>query len=192
MPLPHRLDASYGRRVAPPFDDLDRAVAEARLQEAVAARMRAEDHHQLAVAEATAAGVLVDLGERRDRCRMVLVDGTVVVGLIHLVGADVVGLRAPDGNDHLIPLVALAAVSGAPDRPAVVGARPAPEQPTFAEALAWWAEDRPSVVVRLPGDRSSVRGRLRDVGLETAVVVPEGEAAPVVIVLAAALEVVRP
>jgi hypothetical protein len=140
-------------------------AAAARADDAATARSRQRWLRQAAEEDATFAGVLLDLAERR---MPVVVTGR--AGRRHRctvagVGADFVLVRV-DGADALLAFTGIAAVRPESAGPAAAGDRAVDIDVTLAEALAVVAEDRPRVLVVTMAD--GFAGELRAVGRDVA------------------------
>lgn len=148
---------------------LDRFAADARLDEAVAARARERWHRQLSDDELSLSGVLADLGERGDAVLVTTAAGLTHRGRIVAVGEDFVSVEVGNGQQLLVPEWGLVSVRTAGMRPA--GDRSAPPgTPRFADVLVTLAGDRPLVSARLLGGAEAVNGELIGAGPDVAVV----------------------
>ncbi len=156
------------------FDDdnlagLDRFAADARLDEAVAARARERWHRQLSSDELTLAGVLDDLGERADTVQVTTTAGVTHRGAITASGADFISVNVGNGHHLLVPEWGLASVRTSGARPA--GDRlPSATRPHFADVLLTLAAERPRVSARLGVALDAVNGELVGAGPDVAVV----------------------
>jgi hypothetical protein len=142
-------------------------AAAARADDAATARSRQRWLRQAAEEDATFAGVLLDLAERR---LPVVVTGR--AGRRHRctvtgVGADFALVRV-DGTDALLSFTGIASVRPESSRPAAAGDRAVDIDVTMAEALAVVAEERPRVLVVTLADADGLAGELRSVGRDVA------------------------
>ncbi|MGQ0618167.1 MAG: hypothetical protein ACT4PW_14460 [Acidimicrobiia bacterium] len=142
---------------------LDRWAAEARSDDAAAARSRRRWLDQAAQESATFAGVLLDLAESRVPVVVQGVGGRRHRGTIEVVGADFCGLRPDTGPEVLLSFAATGAVWPETGTSGPVGDRVVHLDANLADALAVLAADRPRVlVVTTTGDGLS--GELRSMG----------------------------
>jgi hypothetical protein len=161
-------------------DDLARWSAEARADAAAAARAKERWLRHQAGEDATLAGLLVDLAERRMPA-VVVVDGDRRHwGTLTAVGADYVLLREAADRDVYVALAAISAVR--PDAVATgdtatpPGSRPVEADSQFAAVLATLAADRPRVAITAFGTSEAWRGELRGAGRDLVVVHLDGGA----------------
>ena len=159
-------DPSHARGVLGGPDALGRAlerwVADAAVDEAARARARAHWLRVAAEEEASLAGTLVDLAERR---RSVVLDaaGQRLQGVVVGVAEDFVAVRTDQGQQALVPLDAIEVVRSDPGAADVVGDRSATLDVSLAAVLGPVAADRPDVLVRTRHG-VAVRGQLRSAG----------------------------
>jgi hypothetical protein len=153
---------------------LARWAAEARVDEAGAARARERWLRQQAEEEATMAGVLCDLAERRVPVVVDTIVGSRHRGMVSAVAADFVVLRV-ERRDVLVALDAVAVVRPEPGVAAPVGDRPVDVGLRLTDALAYLVSERPRVLVLLrSGER--VAGELRTIGRDVASIELDGPA----------------
>jgi hypothetical protein len=149
-------------------------IADARAEESADARARERWLRTAADADATLAGVLLDLGERDANVAIATVEGRRLLGTIELVGVDFISVRTDAGHEVLLAAGALASVRTAPSLDPAVGDRVATTDLRLADVLAELAADRTRVrlVVRDSGD--VVAGELRSVGRDVLTLRTEG------------------
>jgi hypothetical protein len=150
---------------------LDRWAADARADEAAAARSRERWLAQQAVEEATFAGTLVALAERVDRVVLLLAGGGRRTGVVSAVGDDFCELR-DRGRIVLVALDAIASVQPHEQRGPATGSS-APGDRRLLGALALHCGDRPRVQVVTRGGES-VGGILVAVGEDVITVEVDG------------------
>jgi len=177
-------------------EDLERWAADARAREAAGARVRERWLRSQAEEEATLAGVLLALAERRATVVLATEAGRRHRGVVTGVGVDFVALEAPGGTTTLVALAALGdvRVGDGPTHPrpratttgdgagrgGALGVR-------LGEVLAQAAGQRPRVLVQ--AGEASVVGDLRAVGLDVVTVITDGAAGAVYVALASLSEV---
>lgn len=183
--------------------DLEQWAADARVREAADARVRERWLRAQAAEEASLAGILLSLAERRETVVVATVAGQRHRGVLTGVGEDFVAIRALSGTLTLMALSGLgdvrvaehvaAAEHVAPPRPharpAATGDRPVRGAlgARLGDVLAQAAGGRPRIVVQ--AGTASVVGDLRAVGLDVLTVHTDGEAGPVYVPLASVSEV---
>lgn len=148
-----------------PFAAILRGIADARVDDAAAARARAQWLGRQAEEIATLADALVELTARRSWVQLRVRGGAGVAGVAEGLGADALVLRAEAGlvvvrADRITEVRAVDAVV-----PSAAGARPSAEGPGFADLLRDAAAERPPVRVHTD-DGQEQRGRLRAVGAD--------------------------
>lgn len=163
------------------LDGLARWAAEERVDEAARRRAAQRRHGEAEAAAATVAGLLQRLAEG---ARTVLVDtvaGNRLRGRVAVVGVDFCVIAA--AGQAIVPMAAIAAVGEAPGTGEVTGDSPpfgleppfedssGEEGPTFGEALAALAAERPLVQIAAGGRHW--RGRLASAGAEVVSVAAE-------------------
>jgi hypothetical protein len=154
---------------------LDRWVAEARVDEAALRRSRERWLREVAEQEATVAGVLADLAERRTPLAVHTRGGRRHHGTIRVIGVDFVALGLPSGADVLLANAAIGVVRTAPAVEPTVGDRIVATELRLADVLAELAADRERVLLVTDGGNDTVAGQLRSVGHDVAVVRTDGE-----------------
>lgn len=143
---------------------LDAWLADARVDGSADARARERWLQAAAEADATFAGVLLDLAERR-----VAVAVTTTVtrrhhGCIEVLGADFIAVRTATGGELLVSLHAISSVCTAPLVEPAVGERPVTTELRLTDVLAELAGERARVVLVPGGGGDAVSGELRAVG----------------------------
>lgn len=149
-------------------------IADARAEESSDARARERWLRAAADADATLAGVLLDLGERDANVAIATVEGRRILGTIELVGADFLAVRSDSGHEVLLAVAAVASVRTAPSLDPAVGDRVSTTQLRLGDVLGELAAERARVrlVVRDAGD--VVAGELRSVGQDVVTLRTEG------------------
>lgn len=167
---------------------LDRWVADARIGEAALQRSRERWLLEMAEQEATLAGVLVDLAERRVPVTVQLRGGGTHHGVIRVVGADFVDLELRSHADVLLALSAIGIVRPAPGVDPTVGDRMIGTDLRLADVLTELAADRAHVALTIAGSTGhAVVGVLRSVGHDVAALRPDSEARSTVYVALSAV-----
>ena len=169
--------------------DLERWAADARAREAADARVRERWLRSQAEEEASMAGVLLALAERRATVVVATTAGRRLYGVVTGVGLDFAALVS-SGTTTLVALAAVADVRVAED-----GARASPAATTatgalgvrLVDVLAQAAGQRPRVSVH--AGAASVMGDLRAVGTDVLTVRTDGAAGVVYVGLASMSEV---
>ena len=148
-------------------------VAEGRVAEAALQRTRERWLREVAEQEATLAGVLADLAERRAGMT-IAVGGRRHHGHVTSIGLDFLALRPPAGPDVLVALRAVTVVRPAPALEVALGDRTVSSELRLADVLAELAADRERVrLVTVDGE--ALAGGLRSVGHDIAVLRTDGE-----------------
>jgi hypothetical protein len=147
---------------------LDRFVADARVQDAAAARTRERFLLEVAEQEATLHGVLCDLAERGSHVSVEVGDRR-HQGSITGVGVDFLALQVIGGPELLLASSALTLIRAASGRAPSVGDRAPSTELRLADLLHELAADRERVrLVTVSG--TVLTGQLRSVGHDVAVV----------------------
>lgn len=143
---------------------LERWVAEARVDEAVRARVRARWLRVQAEEEASLVGTMIDLAER-GRPAAIDVGGHRMRAVFVGIGGDFVAVRTDHGQDVLVRTEAIDVIRSEPGGVDVRGDRAPLLDVELAGVLGPVAADRPDVLVR---SRSGVatRGVLRSAGTD--------------------------
>lgn len=153
---------------------LDGWLADARTDASAAARAREHWLHAAAAAEATLAGVLLDLAERHTAVAVTTATGRRHHGSIEVLGADFVALRLAGGGEVLVALSAVATVRTAPLVEPADGDRAVATGLALVEVLAELAAERAPVLVVAAGSEA-VAGELRAVGTDVVTVRGTGD-----------------
>lgn len=129
------------------------------------------------------AGVLLDLGERREDVLLSTRGGATLRGSVVAIGADFVVVRDVRQGDTFVPLAAAALVrpapgAGAPRRDAPSGDRPVAYELVLAQALVELSAEGPAIRAVVGG--TEVRGTLRSAGFDVAAVQLDGDRRDVV------------
>lgn len=143
---------------------LARWAADAAVDEAARRRTRARWMRLQAEEEATLAGTLVDLSERRSPV-VLDVGQQRVRGTISGVGADFVAMRSDRGQQVLVRIEAIDVVRSEPGSVDVRGDRTVTVDVGFDAVLGPLAADRPDVMIRSTAG-VTVRGRLVRAGVD--------------------------
>lgn len=154
--------------------ELARWLAEARVDEAVTARLRERSLRQLGAEEATLLGLCLDLAEGGRAVLARTREGRVHRGVLVAVGADFVAMRSGSGDATFLPVGWLAwlrpapgAWRGAPARGgAAAGDRTPPLAARLVDVLTGLAGNRPRVRLVLAGDPDVWAGRLLTCGAD--------------------------
>jgi hypothetical protein len=149
---------------------LDAWLADARVEGSADARARERWLHAASEADATFAGVLLDLAERRVGVSVDLSAGRRHHGCIEVIGADFAVLRTAGGGEALLVLAAITAVRTAPLVEPAEGTRVVTTELRLTEVLTELTADRPRMVVVTGDGQPSVVGELRAVGYDVVTV----------------------
>ena len=162
--------------------DLERWMADAKVDDAARARSREGWLRRQAEEEATLNGALADLAEHTTAVTVTTTSGRHHPGRIVAVGQDFCVLRTSGGTLILIPAAAVSSVRVPPDRQRTeaTGSRPAPVDATLHGVLAGLAGDRRRVLVALHGNAEVLSGELRSVGIDVLTLRLDGEPATTV------------
>lgn len=156
---------------------LDRWVADARIDQSALQRSRERWLREVAEQEATLAGVLADLAERRTPLTVRTSGGRRHHGVISAIGADFVAVSTPSGSDVLLAVRAVGVVRTNPAEAATLGDQVVATELRLADVLAELAADRERVLLVTTDGQDSVTGVLRSVGHDVVVVRTDGERA---------------
>ena len=176
--------------------DLERWAADARAREAADARVRERWLRAQAEEEASLAGVLVALAERRETVVLTTGVGRRHRGVVAGVGLDFAALRAPAGTTTLVTLAGVGDVrvveeaTGRKAAPAATGApdeRPGALGVALVDVLGQAAGQRPRISVQTGA--GVVVGDLRAVGRDVLTVRTDGAAGLVYVGLASVSEI---
>jgi hypothetical protein len=147
---------------------LERWAADARVADAAGQRSRERWLREVAAQEATLAGVLLDLGERRTTVALDTAAGRSHRGIVVCVGADFVALQLSSGAEVLVALSAIAAVRLVAGEDLATGDRADATGLTLVEVLSTMAAERTRVLLVTRGE--PVSGELRSAGLDVVTV----------------------
>lgn len=145
---------------------LEAWVADARVEGSADARARERWLHAAAEADATFAGVLLDLAERRTPVAVTIRGGRRHHGSLEVIGADFVALRTGGGAEVLLVLTAITSVRTAPLVGATVGERVVTTELRLSEVLAELTAERARVLLVSADGRDAVAGELQAVGYD--------------------------
>lgn len=154
---------------------IERWVADARSQDAAAARARERWLRQQADESATFAGVLMDLAERRTPVVIHGRGGRRHRGAIAAVCGDFCALRTSGGRDVLLTYGGISSVRPDSRAPAPSGDRIVHVDLTLAEMFSVLAAERPRVLIITNADAEGLAGELRAVGRDVVTVRLDGE-----------------
>jgi hypothetical protein len=157
------------------LDRLERWAADSRVDEAARQRSRERWLRQQAEEEATLAGVLLDLAERRVPVVVLTRAGRRHNGLVRAIGADFCALRTATGADVVVALAALGAVRTQPRVEVSIGDRPAQVDLLLSEVLMGLAATRERVLIVTMDGADAVSGELRSVGHDVVTVRADGD-----------------
>lgn len=131
-----------------------------------AARQRTREHwlRDVAEQEATLAGVLADLAERRGPVVVRTGAGRRHHGTITALGVDFVTLATASGSEVLLASRALGVIRTAPAMTVTMGDRMVSTELRLTDVLAELAAERERVVIVTVAGDDAVTGRLRSVG----------------------------
>jgi hypothetical protein len=148
--------------VAKGGDELAHWLAEARVDEAAAARARERWLRQQAGEEATLVGVLLDLAEQGSSVVVESAGARRQRAVITAVAEDFCALRTDQGGDSLVAYPGITSVAPLDDVPSS-GDRPRALDMTLVEALGVIAAERPRVLV-ISRNGAGRAGELSSVG----------------------------
>lgn len=155
---------------------LERWVADARSDDAAAARSRERWLRLQADESATFAGVLVDLAERGTPVVVHGAAGRRHRGSIAAVASDFCALRTSSQRAVLLTFTGIGSVRPDADSPGPAGDRVVRAEIGLAEMLSVLAADRPRVLIITAADATGVAGELSRVGRDLVTVRLDGEA----------------
>ena len=175
-------------------EDLERGAADARARDAADSRVRERWLRAQAEEDASMAGVLLALAERRETVVVATAAGRRYRGVVTGVGVDFVAIEAGGGTTTLVALSELGDVRVADSRPLRTRATTTGEGTgrgelgvRLGEVLAQAAGQRPRVLVHTGA--TSVVGDLRSVGRDVITVQTDGGAGAVYVGWASLSEV---
>jgi hypothetical protein len=156
---------------------LDAWLADARVEGSADARAREHWLRAAVEADATFAGVLLDLAERGVAVAIATAAGRRQQGVVEVLGADFAALRLASGHEVLVAMTAIASVRTAPAVGVAAGERVVTTDLRLADVLGELAADRARVRIVTHGAGEVVAGELRSVGQDVVTVRSDGEAA---------------
>jgi len=154
---------------------LEAWLAEARVERSADARSREHWLRAAADADATFSGVLLDLAERGVPLAVATVAGRRHRGVVEVVGADFVALRAGPRREVLVAQRAIASVRTAPAAGVSIGERVVTTDLRLGDVLGELATERARVTLFLLDASEAVTGELRSVGQDVVTVRTDGE-----------------
>ena len=154
---------------------LDAWLADARVEGSADARAREHWLRTAADADATFAGVLLDLAERGVAIAVATVGARRLQGVAHVLGADFVALRGPAGNEVLLALRAIASVRTAPAVGVASGERVVTTELCLVDVLSELAAERARARLVVLDGTDAVTGELRAVGQDVVTVRIDGQ-----------------
>jgi hypothetical protein len=166
---------------------LDAWLADARIKGSADARARERWLQDAAEADATFAGVLLDLAERGTSVAVSTTGGRRHHGSIDVIGADFASVRTARGVEVLVALAGITAVRTAPLVDPTLGERVVTTELRLAEVLAELTAERTHVLLETSERRGSVGGALRAVGYDVVTVRTDGEPPAIAYVRLAAI-----
>jgi len=150
-------------------------LSEAQVEGSAGARARERWLHAAAEADATFAGVLVDLAERGTGVAVSVGGGRRHHGRIEVIGTDFVGLRLGSGTDVLLALGAVTAVRTGPRVGATVGEQVLTTELRLADVLAELGAERTRVLLVPTDGAEAVAGELRAIGHDVVTIRTDGD-----------------
>ena len=155
---------------------LDAWLADARVEGSADARAREHWLRAAADADATFAGVVLDLAERGVGLAVATVARRRLQGVVHVLGADFIALRLSSGNEVLLSLRAIASIRTAPAVGLAAGERVVTTDLRLGDVLAELGAERARVRLVVLDGEDAVTGELRSVGHDVVTVRTDGEA----------------
>ncbi len=169
-------DGLLGGEAAPTLGArLDAWLADARVERSADARTREHWLRAAADADATFAGVLLDLAERGVALAVATVAGRRHRGLVQVIGADFVALRVASGHEVLLAMRSIASVRTSSAAGVTVGERVVTTDLRLGDVLGELAADRARVRLLVLDASDAVSGELRSVGQDVVAVRTDGE-----------------
>jgi hypothetical protein len=157
--------------------ELTRWAATARVEEAVAARSRERWLRRQAEEEATLAGVLCDLAERRIPVVVQTSSGRRHRGTVGAVGRDFCVLVVGDGRELLVALAAVSVLRPEPGARPPIGDRALTVELGLLDALTHLCGERARVVA-VTSAGETLAGEIRSVGQDVVALALDGHRAP--------------
>ena len=127
-------------------------------------------------ADATFAGILLDLAERGVGIAVATVAERQLHGVVQVIGADFIGVRVSSGQEVLLALAAIASVRTAPAVGVSAGERVVTTDLRLSDVLEELAVERARVRLVVLDAKDAVTGELRSVGQDVVTVRTDGEA----------------
>jgi hypothetical protein len=155
---------------------LDVWVADTRIEDSADARARERWLTAAAEADATFSGVLLDLAERGSGVTVATVAGHRRQGVIQVLGADFVALRAATGREVLVSTSSIASVRTAPAVGIASGERVVTTGLRLGDVLGELAAERARVRLVLLDGGEALTGELRSVGQDVVTMRTDGDA----------------
>jgi hypothetical protein len=155
---------------------LDEWLADAQVERSADARAREHWLRAAADADATFAGVLLDLAERGVTVSVATVAGRRHQGVVQVLGSDFVALRVAHGHEVLLAMRSIASVRTAGAAGVAAGERVVTTDLRLGDVLGELAADRARVRIVLLDASEAVAGELRSVGQDVVTVRTDGEA----------------
>ena len=166
---------------------LDAWLADARVEGSADARAKERWLRAAADADATFAGILLDLAERGVGIAVATVAERQLHGVVQVIGADFIGVRVSSGQEVLLALAAIASVRTAPAVGVSAGERVVTTDFRLSDVLGELAVERARVQLVVLDTKDVVTGELRSVGQDVVTVRTDGEATATAYVRTAAL-----
>jgi hypothetical protein len=155
---------------------LDEWLADARVESSADARAREHWLRAAAEADATFAGILLDLAERAVSVAVATVAGRRLQGVVVVLGADFMALRVASGGEVLVALRAIASVRTASTVGVAAGERVVTTDLRLQDVLGALAAERARVRLVVLDGGEVVSGELRSVGQDVVTLRTDGEA----------------
>jgi hypothetical protein len=149
-------------------------IADAKAEESADARARERWLRAAADADATLAGVLLDLGERDATIAISTSEGRRIIGTVELVGADFVAVRSDNGHEVLLATAAVASVRTTPSLDPAIGDRVTTTDLRLGDLLGELAAERAPVRLVVRDGGTVVAGELRSVGQDVVTLRTDG------------------
>jgi hypothetical protein len=154
---------------------LDEWLADARVESSADARAKEHWLRAAADADATFAGILLDLAERAVGVAVATVAGRRLHGVVVVLGADFFALRVASGGEVLVALRAIASVRTAPTVGVAGGERVVTTGLRLQDVLGALAAERARVRLVVLDGGEVVSGELRSVGQDVVTLRTDGE-----------------
>ena len=154
---------------------LDAWLADARVERSADARSREHWLRAAADADATFAGVLLDLAERGVALAIATVAGRRHRGVVQVLGADFVALRVAAGREVLLAIHAIASVRTSDSAGTTAGERVVTTDLRLGDVLGELAADRARARLFVLDASDAVSGELRSVGQDIVTIRTDSE-----------------